>query len=133
MRIKILQPSGLTKPQQLEMDEDILNNIYLLYVLNDVPTCFTYELTYKSICANRHADAYKAVRAKGVKGNLVTKLSQLWCVINETVVKSKISCWVMSLGRISVFEIFSSRPASSFSTRLSSANTCRASLSLPLI
>jgi hypothetical protein len=67
------------------MDEVILNNIYLLYVLNDVPACFIYKLPYKSICANRHADAYKTVRAKGVKGNLVTKLSQLWCVINETV------------------------------------------------
>jgi hypothetical protein len=35
------------------------------------------------VSANRHTDAYKAVRTEVVKGNLATKLSQLRCGINE--------------------------------------------------
>jgi len=58
------------------MDEAIRNTIY---VLNDVPSCFNYKLLWNSICANRYTDA------EGVKGNLVTKLSQLGCGINEAV------------------------------------------------
>ncbi len=46
---------------------------------------FSNELLYKSICANRHTDAYEAVRAEGVEGNLAAKRSQLRCGINETV------------------------------------------------
>ncbi len=58
------------------MDEAIRNTIY---VLNDVPSCFNYKLLWNSICANRYTDA------EGVKGNLVTNLSQLGCGINEAV------------------------------------------------
>jgi hypothetical protein len=72
----MLQPSGLEKSQQLKMNKDILNSIYLLDVLDNVPVFFNYKLTNKIICTNWHTDTHKVVRAEVVKGKLSTKLSQ---------------------------------------------------------
>jgi hypothetical protein len=58
------------------MDEDILNIIYLLYVLNDVSACFSYKLSYKSICTNMHTDTYESVRT-GVTSKIVSWVTTL--------------------------------------------------------
>ncbi len=40
---------------------------------------------HAELSSRAKTDAYKTVRAEGVKGNLTTKLSQLRCGINEAV------------------------------------------------
>jgi hypothetical protein len=39
MGISVLEVSRPTESKELIMDEDVLNSIYLLYVIYDIPTC----------------------------------------------------------------------------------------------
>ena len=85
MRIDILESGGLAKSKQLKMDKSILNSIQFLNVIYDIPTCFSYKITYKCIRANRHTDTNETFRAKGVKGNVRPKVRQCGAGSNDAV------------------------------------------------
>jgi len=63
----------------------ILNFIYILYVIHDSPTCFSYKVPCKSICTNRHTDTNETFRAERSKGDITAKLSQCRAGSNEAV------------------------------------------------
>jgi hypothetical protein len=52
----------------LALNKDILNNLWFLNVIYDIPTCFNYKITYKCIRVNRHTDTSETFRSKGVEG-----------------------------------------------------------------
>jgi hypothetical protein len=85
MRINILESGGLAKSNKLVVDKAILNSIEFLDVIYDIPTCFSYKITYKCIRANRHTETNETFRAKGVNGNFRPEVCQCGADSNDAV------------------------------------------------
>ena len=86
MRINILNPGGLAKSKKLEVDKSILNTIQFLYVIYDIPTCFSHKTPYKSISAYGYANANEIFRTE-INKNLKEQLDEnrLEIFLNKTI------------------------------------------------
>jgi hypothetical protein len=69
----------------LIVDKAILDNVQFLYVIYDRPTCFSYEVTHKSICTYRHTDTNATFRAERSEGDIRIKGSQNGAVVDDAV------------------------------------------------
>jgi hypothetical protein len=58
------------------VDKTVLNRVYLLYVINDRPTCFSYKVAYKNISTNRHTDTNETFRTERKEVDIHIKGSQ---------------------------------------------------------
>jgi hypothetical protein len=65
------------------VDKAILDSVQFLYVINDRPTCFSYKVTHKSVCTNRHTN--ETFRAERSEGDIRIKGSQSRAVVDDAV------------------------------------------------
>ena len=76
MRIKMLESSGLAKPDELIMYKAVLYSIQFVDIIYNSLTWFSYKVPYKSISTNRHTDTNETVRTERGEENVPAEMSQ---------------------------------------------------------
>ena len=129
MRINKLESSGLATAYKVIVDKAIRkDSVQFLYVIYDRPTCFSYKVTDKSVCTNRHTDTYETLRAQRSEGDIRMKESQSRAVVDDAVrgIQRSLLCnAVVEDGGLGDVEV-----KSTLRTCFSSAKTCSATLIL---
>jgi hypothetical protein len=76
MRIKILESSGLSKPDELIMYKAVLYIIQFVDTIYNSLTCCSYKVPYKNISTDRYTDTNETFRTEGNKEKVVPEVSK---------------------------------------------------------